>query len=229
MVDLRYGYIHFSNAEQLRKTASKHFFREDNLILAAVDPDSLGADLKWEPSRAGGLYPHLYGNLSLVDVVWFSPLPVVNGVHGFPESLKDYVDPNRKQFNAFKAFDQGYPIDMLNLVRFREKAKYPIDHELAEMDLSGADAYKMYSSETAPIVLRLGAETVWWGSFESVLIGPESETWDIAFTVRYPSTCVFLEMVTDLEYRRAVIHRQAAVANSRLIRCRSVGENKAFG
>ena len=229
LVYLRDGYILFLNVEQVRKTASKHFSSEDNLILAAVDSESLGTDLKLESSHDCSLFLPLYGKLNLVDVAWFSPLPVINDVHRFPESSRDYVGPSRKQLDVFKSFDWDYSIEMLNLVKFRENATYPIHYELTEMDLRGVDAYERYNAATIPIAMRLRAETVWWGSFESVLIGPKSETWHIAFVVKHPSTCGFLEIMTDPDYRRAIIHRQPAVANFRLIRSRSAGENRAFG
>lgn len=83
-VDLADGFIHFSTAEQARETAAKHFAGEGDLILAAVDADALEA-LKWEPSRGGALFPHLYRTLRLQDVVWHAPLPLVDGTHSFPE------------------------------------------------------------------------------------------------------------------------------------------------
>lgn len=86
-VDLADGFIHFSTAEQARETAAKHFAGEDALILAAVDAGSLGADLKWEASRGGALFPHLYKRLNLADVVWHKPLPLVGDTHSFPAEM----------------------------------------------------------------------------------------------------------------------------------------------
>ena len=64
-IDSRDGYIHFSTAEQAVETAAKHFAGTDDLLLVAVDADALGPALKWEPSRGGALFPHLYGALPL--------------------------------------------------------------------------------------------------------------------------------------------------------------------
>jgi len=86
-IDLEDGFIHFSTAEQARETAAKHFAGEDALILAAVDAGALGADLKWEVSRGGALFPHLYKSLRIKDVVWHKPLPLVGGVHEFPMEM----------------------------------------------------------------------------------------------------------------------------------------------
>lgn len=84
-IDIADGYVHFSTAEQARETAAKHFADEEGLILLALDSDALGGDLKWEPSRGGALFPHLYRELRLSDVLWDKPLPIVDGIHQFPE------------------------------------------------------------------------------------------------------------------------------------------------
>ena len=84
-IDIADGYVHFSTAEQARETAAKHFAGEDGLVLLALDSDALGDDLKWEPSRGGALFPHLYRELRLSDVLWDKPLPIVDGIHQFPE------------------------------------------------------------------------------------------------------------------------------------------------
>ncbi|HVI29789.1 DUF952 domain-containing protein [Hansschlegelia sp.] len=88
-VDHADGYIHFSTAEQARETAAKHFAGQPDLLLVAVDPEALGPALKWEPSRGGALFPHLYGELPLSAVIWTKPLPLgADGLHVFPEALR---------------------------------------------------------------------------------------------------------------------------------------------
>lgn len=86
-VDLTDGFIHFSTAAQVRDTAAKHFAGADGLILAALDADALGAALKWEPSRGGALFPHLYRVLRRDEVIWHHPLPLGPAGHEFPEDL----------------------------------------------------------------------------------------------------------------------------------------------
>ena len=83
-VDLADGYVHLSTSAQAPETAAKHFAGEEALMLLGIDTDRLGAALKWEPSRGGALFPHLYRELRLADVVWAEPLPLVDGVHQFP-------------------------------------------------------------------------------------------------------------------------------------------------
>jgi uncharacterized protein (DUF952 family) len=83
-VDRADGYIHFSTASQAPETASKWFKGRNDLTLVAVDAETLGADLRWEPSRGGALFPHLYAPLSMSAVVWSRPLPLgPDGRHVF--------------------------------------------------------------------------------------------------------------------------------------------------
>lgn len=86
-IDVTDGYVHFSTLEQVEETATKHFAGEDGLFLLGLEADPLGDDLKWEPSRGGALFPHLYRELRLDDVAWAQPLPLVEGVHQFPPGL----------------------------------------------------------------------------------------------------------------------------------------------
>jgi uncharacterized protein (DUF952 family) len=86
-IDLADGFIHFSTAAQVAETAAKHFTTESDLVLVAVKADALGPALKWEPSRGGALFPHLYRRLTLDDVVWDKSLPLGATGHIFPEGL----------------------------------------------------------------------------------------------------------------------------------------------
>jgi uncharacterized protein (DUF952 family) len=86
-IDLADGYIHFSTAEQAAETAAKHFAGVEDLVLAAIDTAPLGDDLKWEPSRGGALFPHLYRALALSEVLWHTPLPLTDGRHVFPDEM----------------------------------------------------------------------------------------------------------------------------------------------
>jgi uncharacterized protein (DUF952 family) len=85
-VDHRDGFIHFSTAEQAAETAARHFAGQRDLVLVAVDAEALGDQLKWEPSRGGALFPHLYGELDLKAVSRVDPLPLdASGQHVFPK------------------------------------------------------------------------------------------------------------------------------------------------
>jgi uncharacterized protein (DUF952 family) len=73
-VDIADGYIHFSTAAQLPATAEKHFHGVKDLLLVAVDADKLGDAVKWEPSRGGDLFPHLYKSLPTDLATWVRPM-----------------------------------------------------------------------------------------------------------------------------------------------------------
>lgn len=135
-----------------------------------------------------------------------------------------YIDPERAQFEAFKDLPRGQPVNMLNLVRLRQKAVYDDGTET-----TGTAAYKAYGKESGPIFTRVGGTILWRGKPELMLIGPEAEQWHVAFIARYPSAAAFLEMVTDPAYRVAVKHRQAAVEESRLLRCAELDNAGVFG
>lgn len=82
-VDLADGFIHFSTAAQAAETARRHFAGQTGLVLVAVDAEGLGPALRWEPSRGGDLFPHLYGPLPTAAAV--SARPVALGPDGAPD------------------------------------------------------------------------------------------------------------------------------------------------
>ncbi|WP_282181380.1 DUF952 domain-containing protein [Aliiroseovarius marinus] len=86
-IDVHDGFIHFSTAAQVRETAAKHFAKDVGLVLVAFEADAMGALLKWEPSRGGALFPHLYRELMLSEALWNCDLPLGPDGHEFPEDL----------------------------------------------------------------------------------------------------------------------------------------------
>lgn len=139
------------------------------------------------------------------------------------------IDPLRAQFDAFKALARDTPIHMLNLVRLKAKADYPEGHPNHGKGMSGLDAYRAYGRETAALFRALGGRQVWVAKPETVVTGPEEERWDIAFIAEYPNANAFLAMVTHADYREWVKHRQAGVADSRLIRLAPGTPGEGFG
>lgn len=138
--------------------------------------------------------------------------------------MPGFIDPTKERFALFRADDRPGPINMLNLVRFREQAQYP-DGRAS----TGAEAYAAYGRESNPIFSRVGGRIIWRGQFELTLTGPETEAWDECFIAEYPSVAAFVEMIRDPLYREAVKHRQAAVEDSRLIRLAPVPTGAGFG
>jgi uncharacterized protein (DUF952 family) len=93
-VDKCDGFIHFSTAGQVAETAARHFAGAADLLLIAVDACCLGDALKWEPSRGGALFPHLYGALPLTAVLWVEPLRLApDGRHVFPAAVVAELRP----------------------------------------------------------------------------------------------------------------------------------------
>jgi len=116
-------------------------------------------------------------------------------------------------FRGFRDVPRDGPIHMLNLVRLRDRAAYNDGREA-----TGAEAYAAYGRGSQRVLERLGGRIVWRGAMEFMLIGPEEEAWDLCFIAEYPNAAAFAEMIKDPEYRDAMVHRQAGVADSRLIR-----------
>jgi uncharacterized protein (DUF1330 family) len=138
--------------------------------------------------------------------------------------MTNYMDPTKEGFARFREMQREGPIHMLNLLRFRQTARYD-DGTVA----SGAEAYRNYARESGAIFRRLGGRQIWIGEPELTLIGPQQEQWDLAFIAEYPSVNAFVAMLRDPEYRKAVRHRQAAVADSRLIRMQTAAPGHSFG
>ncbi|MEM6460600.1 MAG: DUF952 domain-containing protein [Pseudomonadota bacterium] len=85
-IDLEDGYIHFSTAQQVAETAALHFAGKTDLLLVAVETEALGDSLRYEPSRGGALFPHLYGVLPMHCVAWERPMPLgADGKHLMPD------------------------------------------------------------------------------------------------------------------------------------------------
>ncbi len=82
-VDLADGFIHFSTAAQAQETARRHFAGQAGLVVLAIEAEALGEDLKWEPSRRGDLFPHLYGRLDVTKVSAVTEAPL--GDDGAPQ------------------------------------------------------------------------------------------------------------------------------------------------
>lgn len=139
--------------------------------------------------------------------------------------MTGFVDPTREIFGQFRSKARDGPVHMLNLVRLREKAAYPDGREA-----TGEQAYAAYGRESGPVFRSLGGRIIWSGDFELMLIGPQqAENWDICFIAEYPSVDAFVSMIKNPEYQKAVIHRQAAVADSRLIRTKPKSGLSGFG
>ncbi len=120
---------------------------------------------------------------------------------------------SKDSLQAFKDARRDGPVHMLNLIRLKETARYSDGRTV-----SGAEAYRDYMRLTGPLLGKVGGRVVWRGDFEMMMVGPADERWDLCFIAEYPDVDAFLRLMDDPAYRQALPHRQAAVADSRLVR-----------
>ena len=140
-----------------------------------------------------------------------------------------YIDPSPANFQAFKDLPRDTPINMLNLLLYREHAAYPAGHEHAGKGWSGRRAYEEYGRTSGPIFRKLGGKILWRGRFETMVTGPEVREWHDGFIAQYPNAGAFFAMIKDPEYQQAVINRTAALIDSRLIRFAPNEAGEGFG
>jgi uncharacterized protein (DUF1330 family) len=140
-----------------------------------------------------------------------------------------FIDPTREAFDLFKSLPRDEPIWMLNQVKFRAVALYPEGHVDAGLRRTGAQAYGEYGRTSQPIFAHVGGSVVWRGQMQAMLTGPQEEAWDTIFIAHYPAASAFFAMITDPDYKLAVVHRQAAVLTSRLVRCQQLETGQGFG
>ncbi len=137
--------------------------------------------------------------------------------------MNKQVQPTGDQLRAMRDHPRQGPIQMVNLLKFRERARYT--QEVAEpADVSGREAYLRYGKAVGQIVQGLGGRIVWSGTPETVFIGDDGDFWDEIVVVEYPNRDAFLSMISMPEYQTAHVHREAGLSHQKLIRCRPGGD-----
>jgi uncharacterized protein (DUF1330 family) len=126
------------------------------------------------------------------------------------------LHPTREQLERLEAADDKEPVIMVNLLRFKERA----DGIDAADGITGAEAYARYAAAAASHLERVGGRILIASEPRQSVIGPEEPEWDLVVSVQYPSRSAFLMMAMDPEYLRIHAHREAALADSRLIACK---------
>lgn len=134
------------------------------------------------------------------------------------EAPPAYINSTPEAYAQMQSLPMDEPLQMLNMIRFKEKAEYAEGSEFAAKDWTGEQAYAEYSRRSSPIANRIGGKPIYLGIPQLTLIGPQHEKWDAAFIIEYPDLATFLALVNDPEYKKHAFHRSAAVADSRLIR-----------
>lgn len=131
---------------------------------------------------------------------------------------KNVLQPNTDQVRAFRDRATGEPIQMLNLLKFKEVAAYQDDDK---QSLSGQDAYYLYVAGFRRVMEPKGSKVLFSGDARGFLIGEGEGEWDAVMLIEYPSTQVMLDMFRDEEYQKVQIHREAALEGQLLIECGS--------
>jgi uncharacterized protein (DUF1330 family) len=130
-----------------------------------------------------------------------------------------HLQPDRASLEALAQLPDDASVVMLNMLRFRAQAEYPVGSGHAPC--SGREAYRRYGEQAVRHVQALGGSAIWMGGVQATLIGPSEERWDEVLLVQYPSRKAFLQMISDPEYLSATVHRTAALSDSRLIAMRA--------
>lgn len=130
--------------------------------------------------------------------------------------IKNILQPTADQVRAFRDRQTGEPIQMLNLLKFRDKAVY---EDGRDSDLSGRDAYLLYAKGFNEVMGPRGTRILYSGAVKGFLIGEGEGAWDAVALIEYPSTQVMLDMMRDPDYQAVQQHRAAALEGQLLIEC----------
>lgn len=123
------------------------------------------------------------------------------------------VLPTEHQLAELGSSSDDGPVVMLNLLRFKPMA------DGIDEGITGAEAYARYSAATEPFLRAVGGRLKVALQSQQTVIGPQEPEWDLVLLVEYPSRARFMEMASNPEYLKIHAHREAALADSRLIAC----------
>lgn len=130
--------------------------------------------------------------------------------------MQNILQPTGDQVRAFRDRATGEPVQMLNLLKFRERAAYD---DGRECNLSGAQAYRLYARAFREIMEPRGVRILYAGEVRGLLIGAGDDLWDEVAVIQYPSAQVMLDMLRDETYQQAQQHRAAGLEGQLLIEC----------
>lgn len=122
------------------------------------------------------------------------------------------IHPEPDAIAAFASMDWDGPVNMVNLLKFADKASYDDGTEC-----TGREAYATYGGLTGPFLQSVGGKPIFRGDVAMTLIGEASEDWDEVIIVQYPSKDAFIEMTSNPDYLAISHHRTAALARSALL------------
>ena len=123
--------------------------------------------------------------------------------------VKNKLKPNAKQMAGFVIGDTKSPIQMVNLLKFKDKAEYKDGRETA---LTGEEAYLIYSKEVKKHLEKVGGKIVFSGIVSRLVLGEVEELWDWVAIALYPNKQAMLKMIMNKDYQKSEIHRSAGLA-----------------
>lgn len=129
---------------------------------------------------------------------------------------QNVLQPTTDQVRAFRDRGTGEPIQMLNLLKFKEVANYQDGDGTVK---SGQEAYYSYAAGFRRVMEPKGCKVLYSGDARGFLIGHGEGEWDAVMLIEYPSTQVMLDMFRDEEYQKVQVHREAALEGQLLIEC----------
>jgi Uncharacterized conserved protein len=118
------------------------------------------------------------------------------------------ITPSEKQMKMFMDFPDDKPIRMLNLLKFKTNAQY---EDQRKCDLTGEEAYAIYSSEVLEHLAKVGGKVIFSGKVRGLLLGEVEELWDAVAIAEYPSRTAMITMFTNQDYLQSHLHRTAGL------------------
>jgi len=129
--------------------------------------------------------------------------------------VKNKLLANKEQIRAFIKQDDGTPVHMVNLLKFKDKAEY---EDGRATDLTGQQAYAIYSADIKGQIEKVGGKIVFEGQASQLLVGEVEDLWDMIAVVRYPNVQAMAKMTSDRAYGEIAIHRIAGLEGQLNIR-----------
>jgi len=137
--------------------------------------------------------------------------------------VKNAVMPNETQLKEFEEQGEDKPIFMVNLLKFKEKAQYP---DKRETNLTGEEAYAIYSKEVAIHLAKVGGKPIFGGDVQRLMLGEVEDLWDKVAIASYPSRKAMLQMISDPDYIESAQHRVAGLEGQLNIETTMMGKDK---
>ena len=134
-------------------------------------------------------------------------------------NVENNLMPTEAQIKCIMEGEKDKPIHMVNLLKFRDKAEY---EDGRETDMTGRQAYAIYSAEVKGHIERVGGEVLFEGEVNGLMVGKVEDLWDMIAIVRYPKMKAMMKMTSDPSYEESAIHRIAGLEGQLNI------ETKAF-